>query len=166
MRNQLNHRPPMHKAVYAVALATFLTGTPSSAAELATRYGVVKALPTNASTFTISFGKKQLATIEADDVSLLHVTASGRQEHIVIEQYKPGLYCRKSYRLITIKPDKKASISPSFGDCTEIESAIDLKNGVRIQLRALGNPHAKHPMVSEVTWQNGHLSERQRAVSR
>jgi hypothetical protein len=156
----------MHKAVYSLILAAFVTCTPLSAAELATRYGVVKALPTNASTFTISFRKKQLATIEADDVSLLHVTASGRQEHIVIEQYKPGLHCRKSYRLLTIKPDKTASISPSFGDCTEIESALDLKNGVRIELRALGNPNAKHPTVSEVTWQNGHLSARQRAVRR
>jgi hypothetical protein len=149
----------MHKQTFAALVATVVASA-TQAADLESRYGLVEALSISESTFTVTFEGKQLAMIEAAEVSLSRVTPNGKQEHIVIEKWKPGLNCHKSYVLLTITPDKKTSVSPSFGECTDLQAATYLKDGVRIKLRASYNSDAKHPKMISYTWVNGQLSKR------
>jgi hypothetical protein len=131
----------------------------TQAAEVESRYGVVKALPISAGekTLNLLFEDKQIAQLEAESVSLLRVTPNGEQEHIVIEKWMPGLHCHKTYMLLTITQEKKAAVSPPFGECMELAAATYLKNGVTRKLRASYNPDAMHPKYTSFTWANGQL---------
>jgi len=154
-----NDRGTVYRHVFA-ALVTVAVTTATQAVEIASRYGVVKALPVSASdnTFTLAFDGKRLAQIEAESVSLLRVTPHGKQEHIVLERWMPGLHCHKAYMLLTITQDKKATVSPSFGECMDLAAVTYLKDGVRIKLRASYDAGAKHPKITSFTWAHGQLS--------
>lgn len=147
----------MRLRVLALVAAT-VAAPAAQAAELASRHGLVQALPASESTFTVTFAGKPLATLEATQVSLSRVTPRGPQEHIVIESWKPGLHCHKAYVLLTIRPDRTSSVSPSFGECAEIQAASYLKDGVRVILRDSHPPGARHPRLLAYTWAGGQLS--------
>lgn len=142
----------------AAALAALAAVCAAQAADLESRYGVLQALPAGTSAFSLVFEGRKLATIEAAQVSLLRVNPGGPQDHVVIESWKPALHCHKSYALLTIQPNGTTALSPPFGECTELQAASYLKDGVRIRLRAAEPPDARQPKMSSYIWSFGQLS--------
>ncbi|MBW8306619.1 MAG: hypothetical protein K0M46_07240 [Thiobacillus sp.] len=142
------------------SLFCMLLAVTASAESISSRYGTVATteVPNSEGAFAVSFENKILATIEAEDVSLIRVTPYGKDEHIIIQKGMPGLHCHYEFQLLTIKQDKKTKLSPSFGECMELKAATYLAQGVQIKLVS---PYieGKKPRIDTYTWANEKLTK-------
>ena len=128
------------------------------AAELLSRYGVITAVPSTPSEtqFKIQFAGRNIATVAAQQVTFYRVTPLGAEEFVIVEKWKPGLYCHKSYLVLTLHQNKQSEVSSSFGDCYELSSLRHIRNGIQVVLRSTG------PRRDSITfnWVRGELVKR------
>lgn len=128
-------RLPMRNIVLPLLAALFVV-TGAGAENLPSRYGAVVTAPAKAGSFEVSLEGRPLAVIAAESLSLTRVTPKGAREYVVIEKWLPGLHCHTEYQVLTIHPDRRTRLSPSFGKCMELHEAAYLAQGVKVRLRS------------------------------
>jgi hypothetical protein len=142
-----------------LSLVSLLIANATYAENIGSRYGAIVTSPGKVEgSFIVSFEGKQIAVIEAESVSLNRVTPNGEAEYIVIEKWLPGLHCHTQYMVLTIHPDKRTQLSPSFGECMELQGATYLKQGVKVSLRSPSISGVKQHKARYI-WSNGKLSQ-------
>lgn len=141
-----------------LGLVGLLVATATCAETLESRYGAVATAPAKTGdSWIVSLDGREVAVIEAESVSLSRVTPNGPLDDIIIEKWLPGLHCHHEYLVLTILPDGRTRLSPSFGECMELQGAVALVQGVRVRLRSPASPGVKQREALYL-WSNGELS--------
>jgi hypothetical protein len=137
-------------------LILLCVGSSNATDNLHSRYGLLSAQPSlESKSYALYLDGQFLADAEAEDIRLYRITPPGVSEYIVVEAWRPGLYCQYRYFILTIKKDRSVQRSPSFGKCQRLQSATYRRNGALIVLRSNG----PSPKTESFVWQSGRLTK-------
>lgn len=137
-------------------LALMCAGLSDAADTLHSRYGLISAQASSESkSYSIYLDGRRVADAKAEDIRLYRITPHGPSEYVVVEAWRPGLYCQYRYFILTIRKDLSVQRSPSFGECQRLESATYRRDGAVVVLSSSG----LSPKTESFVWQRGRLAK-------
>jgi hypothetical protein len=132
----------------------------SAADRISSRYGEMSATRRDEGTFVLTLNTKPVTQVSASELSLYRVTPQGDTEYIIVELWRPGLNCQRSYVILALHAEGKAERSRVFGECAELRGASHVKGGVQVELRPTVQPDGSKARLERYVFSDGKLARK------
>lgn len=164
-RLRLTSRLVCLAALCAAAGACGAAAAASAVDRISSRRGELSATRSDQETFVISLNARPVAHVSASEVSFYRVTPRSGTDYIVVELWKPGLNCQRSYVVLALPAAGNVQRSGVFGDCTELRAARDVRGGMQVELRPVVQQDPSRTVLEHYLFSNGKLSRQRTSVT-